>query len=431
MLIGFEVGTGAKVEIPLHHTIISGMTGSGKTTLIKRILNQLDKSLLFDVKDDYIEFPTVPPKVTADVLDSLAIKEILEVYGGMNLKGEFPELIKALNGANDLWDVLNKIKEMLEKDSIHPVRKDKLLVIKELLGKFWDDLAPLLTMRRSKNVPKMRIDISPLSEALQQYIVREELRFVENGTTVIIDEAHRFIPERASSISKRRIINLLREGRSRKIFVILSDQTLTGISKQALKQCWNWIMGRQLELNEIKRTTSQVIGKKTEPKEIASLRVGEFIYFSPDEKIRFYSWPPFMDKEEAITKAIKMGDRRHRKRSKNTSYGEFEREKIIMILENIIDALESLIDKIDNIDEEIVNRPRDLILRLIANRPGISANRLQRLVIRKTGLSETNVNKIVRELIENKLITVRKKENGAVFLINHGKKSFDDMFLNG
>ncbi len=424
ILLGFEVGTGAKIEIDLHHTVISGMTGSGKTTLIKRVITQLNRSVLFDVKEDYPELTTVPPRVTADVVDSLAIKEILEVYGGMGLKGEFPELIKALNGADDLWGVRDNIRTLLEGDNIHPVRRDKLLVIHELLNKFLMDISPLLTLGRRKNVEKMRINISPLTEALQQYIVREELRFIEPGTTVILDEAHRFIPERESSISKRSVINLLREGRSKGNFVILSDQTITGISKEALKQCWNWILGRQIEINEIKRTASQVIGLKTEPREIASLKVGEFIYFSPNEKIKFYSWPPFMDKEEAIARAIKMDSRKKiDKKTDNSNFREIEREKIVSMLENIIEILEGLIDKFVSVDEEIADRPKDLILKIIRNRPGINANRLQKAVTRITGLSDYNVARILKELIENKEVIVKQKGSNTSFFVNNTNPS--------
>jgi len=418
------VGTGAKVEIPLHHTIVSGMTGTGKTTLLKRIIAQLYKGIIFDVKEDYSDILTVPPKVTADITDSLAIKEILEVYGGMGLKGEFPELIKATTSAKDLWDVLENIKKMLERDNIHPVRKDKLLIIHELLQNFIRDIGPLLALGRSRNDRIMRIDISPLSLPLQQYIVKEELRALENDTVVIIDEAHRFVPERESSISKREIINLLREGRSRNNFVILSDQTITGISKEALKQCWNWVMGRQLEINEVKRVLNQTMSIRKDAKDIASLRVGEFIYFTPNETIRFYSWPPFMSKEDAIIKAISMGEGIFNEKNEKKNIEDkwsMEKEMIISILRNLITVIEGLIEKINSIDMEkdlASSRPRELILNMIKKKPGISEMTLRKVVARKIGLSETNIVEIIRELIDQNVIVLKKKGDEIIFYPN-------------
>ena len=421
--VGFEIGTGAKVEIPLHHTIITGMTGSGKTTLIKRIIGQLDKVLVIDVKNDYVELTTVPPKVTADIPDALTLKDLLEVYGGISLRGEFPELIKVVNESTDLWDVLERIRRFLKLENIHPIRRDKLLVIGEILQKFLRDIRPLLTFVREKEYDVMRVDVSPLPLALQQYIVNEEIRALENGRVLVLDEAHRFVPEREASISKREVINLLREGRSRRNFVILSDQTITGISKEGLKQCWNWIMGKQIEVNEIKRVLMQTMHLKRANREIASLRVGEFIYFTPEDVIRFYSWPPYMSKEEAISRAIEMGnilDKKAVKKEFVNGRSDNELMELLKNLKNLIRDLKGIVGMLEK--KSIMRResealdPKEIVLELVRKRPGISESFVRKYVAEIAGISELHVFKILRELIEKDMIKLKANGEDVVLL---------------
>ena len=58
--LGFEVGTGDPVSVPLHHAIVSGVTGlSGKTTAISAMLSRLPckyRSLVFSTKRGEIIF---------------------------------------------------------------------------------------------------------------------------------------------------------------------------------------------------------------------------------------------------------------------------------------------------------------------------------------------------------------------------------------
>ncbi len=429
LLLGFEIGTGAEVKIDLHHTVITGMTGVGKTSLIKRIVNQIPRVILFDVKNDYVEFPTYPPRVTTKLADSLTLKEILEVYGNMSLRGEFPELIKVTNDASDIMDVTRNIDKLLKDPRIHPVRKDKLLVIKDLLQRFLFDISPLLALKRSSDADQMKIDISTLSEPIQQYIVNSEISSLKNSYTIVIDEAHKFIPEKSTSIAKRAIINLLREGRSKGNFVILSDQTITGISKEALKQCWNWILGRQLEINEIKRAVNQVVGIRTSPEEIASLRVGEFIYFSHDEKIRFYSWAPFIDKEKARERAIELGNKLASRGTKNENIGKTSsrtlidfldsKDKLLSIFKNhnskdLAEKLEKMIEMLSEVLREIRGEynvkpldPKDLILELIRENPGVNLTELSQIAKNKMRLTDKAIARALRELIDEKSIEIR------------------------
>ena len=431
LLVGFEIGTGYEVKIPLHHSVITGMTGVGKTSLIKRMIDQVPRGIVFDVKNDYTEYRSFQPRITTKLVDSLALKEILEVYGGMTLKSEFPELIKVTRDANDLREVAINIDKLLRDAKIHPVRKDKLLVIKDLLQRFLFDISPLMALKRPTDGDFMKIDISSLNDALQQFIVDGEIRNLRENYVVFIDEAHKFIPERGASIAKRSIINLLREGRSKGNFVILSDQTITGISKEALKQCWNWILGRQLEINEIKRVTEQTIGIRTTPEEIASLRVGEFIYFSPDEKIRFYSWPPFIDKEKAKERAIELGEKTGIEFRNPTGWtiseildyliGELNSPnksnfspEIIRKLEKLGESISDFLNKTTlswlrktNMIDERTDDIEVLILELVKREPGISFSELVEKLIGNYGAKKREVARTLRELIDRREIDIK------------------------
>lgn len=432
--IGFEVGTGARVEMDLSHTVITGITGSGKTTLTKRIIKQVDKAIIFDIKNDYLDlYPevlTYPPNISSKLVDPLMLKEILEVYSGMSLRGEFPELIKLSQESKSLFQLSRNLQTLLESARIHPLRRDKLLVINELLKNFISEIRPILIMKRSSEKSKMRLDLSSLNYPIQQFVVAEEIRWLKEGYKVFIDEAHRFIPQSNSSISRRPIVNLLREGRSKNNFAFLIDQTITGILKDALKQCWNWILGKQMEFNELKRVTKQIIGISIKPEDVASLRVGEFLFFTPGEVYRFYAWPLFMDQKEAEEMAIKMGETVNGKAHKVGSYDIAKQNpnlvnELISVLGKIVSVISTLIESNENNLES--RGIEDSIIKLISNKPGLTLNELL-TILSTAGYHKVEVSRAIKELIDNETLIVKPDSNDVRFYLNNsGEDNMGDI----
>jgi len=436
--IGFEVGTGAKVELEINHTVITGITGSGKTTLAKRIIKQVDKAIVFDIKndyiDDYLDISTFPPNISSRLIDPLMLKEILEVYSGMSLRGEFPELIRLAQISKTIFQLSRNLQNILNSNAIHPFRRDKLLVINEILKNFIEEIRPILIMRRTSNSSKIRIDLSSLSYPIQQFVVAEEIRWLKEGFKVFIDEAHRFIQQSQSSISRRQIVNLLREGRSKENFAFLIDQTITGILKDALKQCWNWILGRQMEFNELKRVTKQIIGVTIKPEDIVNLRVGEFLFFTPGEIYRFYVWPLFMGKKEAIEIAIEMGDTLQNKKTKNFQHlqkntGDSEiLNELINALGKIVSVISSLIEKTGGHQNRRVNL-EEMILQLISQNPGLTLNDLLTILSRE-GVTKIEISRAIKNLIDQKILIVKPYNNEVRFFLDNNEQwGLDDIDL--
>jgi len=306
--IGFERESGIPVEVGLMHSVISGITRSGKSetthAMIKRVENT--RFLIFDVKDprDYQGVGVDVPIYIQEKTDPLMLKRLLESQSHLSLKFEFPELIKVCKH-EDTWNgVLDGINQSL-REGIHPIVENKLLVLQHLLTKLVNELekTPIvdrLELRDRVNV----VDLSKVSRELQQLAVYSSLRWVlekERDLVVVLDEAHRFVPEEGSNASKEVVIQLIREGGAKGIWCWIVDQTITGVDKQVLKQCWIWVLGKQRELNEAKRTLQQVPFKTgLNERDIMRLGVGHFIVCTDQFAKIVYVWPSWLPEDVAV-----------------------------------------------------------------------------------------------------------------------------------
>ena len=104
--LGFEMGTGQSVSVPMHHAIVSGVTGlSGKTTAISAMLSRLPgryRSLVFSTKRGEIAFEgahEVQPFYKATV-DWEYVSGVLEAARKERLKFERSWIIKASRRAS-------------------------------------------------------------------------------------------------------------------------------------------------------------------------------------------------------------------------------------------------------------------------------------------------------------------------------------------
>jgi hypothetical protein len=82
----------------------------------------------------------------------------------------------------------------------------------------------------------------------------------------------------------------IRKGASIGNFLFIDSQDIAGIDKTPLRQCNNWIMGRQRETHEVERVR-EVIGKKISEEEIKTLKIGHFIAALGDDLKRVYVLP--------------------------------------------------------------------------------------------------------------------------------------------
>jgi hypothetical protein len=93
---------------------------------------------------------------------------------------------------------------------------------------------------------------------------------------VIVDEAHKFAPEGRRSVSKKAVIDLMSLGRKRPFCGILATQRPTKISKDAIGEANNILIGRAARPIDIKEAAKELGFDAKEAAEIKYLKPGEF-----------------------------------------------------------------------------------------------------------------------------------------------------------
>ena len=309
--LGFEVGTGKTVSVPLHHAIVSGVTGlSGKTTAIEAMLSRLPeghRSLVFSTKRGEIPFDgahPVQPFYRATV-DWEYVSGVLEAARKERLKFERSWIIKASRGAKSLRDVYKNIVAALEGGK--PLRGlDESVwttlrayfekVLPELESQPW---AASLNLAPGVNV----MHLEHLSEEVQGLVIAaslEEAHRVMSNVVLVIPEAWAYVPQHRGSPVKWAAQHIIRQGRARGVYLWLDSQDVTGVSKDVLKSVDLWCLGRQREINEVKRVLAQLPSmEKPRPSDIMTLGIGQFYVSAEDEVRLVYVQPRWLDDDRA------------------------------------------------------------------------------------------------------------------------------------
>src|SRR5438132_4404655 len=99
---------------------------------------------------------------------------------------------------------------------------------------------------------------------------------------VVIDEAHKFCPEKEPSEASNAVIDLATLGRKRGFCAILATQRLSKLHKDAAAECNNKLIGRT-GLDVDRKRASEELGFTTKEQflSLRSLTAGEFFAFGP------------------------------------------------------------------------------------------------------------------------------------------------------
>jgi hypothetical protein len=314
--LGFEVGTGESISVPMHHAIVSGVTGlSGKTTAISAMLSRLPegyKSLVFSTKRGEISFEgahQVQPFYKATV-DWEYVSGVLEAARKEKLKFERSWIIKASRGASTLRDVYQNIVAALEggkplrglDESVWTVLRAYFeKVLPELESQPW---APALDLAQGVNV----MHLAHLSEEVQGLVIAaslEEAHRAMANVVLVIPEAWEYVPQQRGSPVKWAAQHIIRQGRARGVFLWLDSQDVTGVEKSVLKSVDLWVNGRQREINEVRRILAQLPAtQKPRPSDVMTLAVGQFFVAAEDWCKKVYVQPAWLDEETARRVAL-------------------------------------------------------------------------------------------------------------------------------
>lgn len=308
--LGFEVGSGKPVEIPIRHMVVAGQTQeAGKTTTMEALITRGKlPAIAFVTKRGERSFEKarrVEPYFR-ERADWQFVASVLEATMRERMKFERSWIIKASKGASTLAQVQRNVRKLMQdasglSESVYSTLDAYLDIVVPRLQKV--RFATSLDIRPGVNTLDLA-DRDNFPHELQSLVLQSCLEWVyerEEGTISIIPEAWEFIPQSRNSPVKLAAIELFRKGAGLGNYVWLDSQDIGGVDKEVLRQCPVWLLGVQREINEIKRTLSNIPAGIAQPKaaEIAHLERGQFFACWGKHVIKTYVWPVFLSEESA------------------------------------------------------------------------------------------------------------------------------------
>lgn len=159
------------------------------------------------------------------------------------------------------------------------------------------DTAALLAIRLLELGTSAILDISDLGPAKPTFVAKFLDAFVDaprelwRPVLVVVDEAHRFCPERGKARKKEEsesieessaaVIRLMDSGRKRPFCGVLATQRLAKLSKDATAECNNVMIGRSIGA-DAKRAGEELDLSAREAKQtLRKLQAGQFYVFGP------------------------------------------------------------------------------------------------------------------------------------------------------
>ncbi len=306
--LGYEIGTGTAIEIPLRHMAVTGQTQeAGKTTALEALISRSGlRALAFVTKRGEVGFGAgrrVLPYFK-ERADWEFVEAILEATMKQRMKFERAWIVKACRGTASLRDVRANV-ERLMSSSKRNMDQDLFM----LLGEYLNKVVPLI-----ESLPKARsIDLQPglnvmdlhtYPEELQLLVISSTIRWIyehASGVITVIPEAWKFIPQGRNTPVKVEVRKLAREGAAIKNYIWIDSQDMAGVEKEILRAAAVWLLGVQREPNEIRRALGAIPKGVNRPKEgdIPQLRLGEFFACWGTNVHRTYVQPAWMTDDVA------------------------------------------------------------------------------------------------------------------------------------
>lgn len=376
--LGFEVGSGKPVEIPLRHMVVTGQTQeAGKTTTLEALIHRAGlPAVAFVTKRGEQSFAgarRIQPYFR-ERADWQFVASVLEATMRERLKFERAWIIRASKGAKTLADVQRNVRALMEKakglsaDVYMTLDSYLEIVVPRVAGvRFAEklDLAPGLNVLHLE-------DRDRFPPELQALVMRSVLEWVYercNGTITLIPEAWEFLPQGRGSPVKLSAVELIRKGAGLRNYVWLDSQDIGGIDKELLRSCPVWLLGVQREANEIKRVLENIPAGIAKPKaaDVARLRTGQFFACYSDHVINTYVQPAWMSDDDAI-KVARMNVELYPPRPPAAPpIQEPEEDDDFMSA-----SAEKKLDKIIELLEQVLTQPRQEI---ITGKPDVSIMR--------------------------------------------------------
>jgi len=306
--LGYAVGSGDPVDIPLHHVVVTGLTQlSGKTTTLEALIARSGlRALAFRTKRGETDFEGAHRHAPffREKADWQYVQGLLEATMRERMRFERSWIIKATKGARSLRDVYRNVSRELVKakglsESVYTNLKAYLEIVLPQLEA--TPFAAKLELRDGVNV----MDLVGLRDEVQSLVIASTLEAVYDGmrdTIVVIPEAWKFVPEGRGDPVKRAADRFIRQGAAIGLYLWFDSQDIAGMDKGVLKNVDTWILGRQKEINEVEHTLAQVPlprSRKPAPEDVMNLPLGRFYAVYAESVKKVYVWPVWITPELA------------------------------------------------------------------------------------------------------------------------------------
>jgi len=315
ILLGFEISSSQPICIRLTHTVVTGMTQSGKTTTLEAIIHRSRiRAIAFKIKRGeagFHNYRIIPPYFKAgsgwqyvESLVNVSLGEKVKYEPGMRgaimrvAQGGFKSLRVLLEKAERL---ANDAKREFQRDLYTKLTEYLKLVVPELERHNFSDKIEIL---EGVNV----MDLSDMKVETQSLVIASVLEYASkklDNIIVVIPEAWEHIPQGRMTPVKLIAASYIRKGAAIGNYLIIDSQDIAGIDKEPLRQCDNWILGRQKDKREVDRTLEEIFKNRPSPEEVMTLPRGVFYACLGNEVYKVYVMPSWMEEETA--KAIALG----------------------------------------------------------------------------------------------------------------------------
>jgi len=286
ILLGYEVGSGEPVFVPLHHLAIFGMTQlSGKTTTLEGLISRSElRAIAFITKRGEAGFtrynlvtPYYKPRADWQFVEGLvnvALGEKVKYEPGMRYG-----IMKVCKGRKDLKEIQKAALEFA-RDS----KREFMKAVYEKLAAYLEIVIPelekwIFSDRLELNEGINVMDLSGMRLETQHLVIASTIEYAFanlDHVIVIIPEAWETIPQSKMTPVKWVAQQFIRKGAALGNYLWLDSQDIGGIDKTPLRQCDNWLMGRMKEAHEVERILKQLLGMKVAAAEIQTLPLGHF-----------------------------------------------------------------------------------------------------------------------------------------------------------
>ena len=305
--LGYEVGSGREIQIPIRHLAVTGQTQeSGKTTTLEALICRSGlRAIAFVTKRGEGSFANgrrIQPYFR-DRADWQFVDQLLEAQ--LREKNKFlrPWIIRICRTTKMLADVQREVRRALEKAK--GINEGVYTQLDAYLELIVPEIARARLADRIDLSPGLNVmDLAPYSTPMQMLFVQSAIDWVnahEDGVITIIPEAWEFIPEGKGSPVKASAVALVRKGGGLKNYIWVDSQDMAGVDKVILRGCAVWLIGVQREANEIKRNLANIPAdiKRPQPAAVATLERGQFFVCFAKETIKSYVQPAWMEAIEA------------------------------------------------------------------------------------------------------------------------------------